>query len=156
MLNGGSFYDYYETADGRWLSVGSLEPQFIKQLCDELGLAELQSYGMSQNPAHQAELKQALSRIIGKKPLAQWQAIFAERDACVEPVLTLCEAADHPQIQARDMVVNVPRADGTHQRQLGFPIKFSATPCQPRYIGKALGSDSEDVLAAIKSSGGLC
>lgn len=151
MLNGGSFYDYYQTSDGRWLSVGSLEPQFFKQLCDELGLKEMQSYGMSQNPAHQQALKKALSEAIATKPLAQWQAIFAERDACVEPVLTLSEAADHPHMQAREMTIDVPRADGSHQRQIGFPIKFSVTSCSARHTGKPLGADSRQVLSPLET-----
>ncbi|ERS89455.1 carnitine dehydratase [Marinobacter sp. C1S70] len=124
MLNGGTFYDYYQTRDGRWLSVGSLEPQFSSRLCDTLGLGELKSYALSQKPEHQQELKAAIKQKIAECSLAEWQEVFAEVDACVEPVLTIEEAAEHPQLKARGMVVDRDRGDGVGQRQLGVPVKF--------------------------------
>ena len=62
--------------------------------------------------------------------------IFADTDACVEPVLTISEAAEHPQLKARDMVIGVDRGDGTLQRQIGFPIKFEKTDCKASHPGK--------------------
>lgn len=142
LLNGGSFYDYYQTQDGRWLSIGSLEPQFMQRLCDLLGLSPLAKLGLSPKPAHQQQLKQALRDTIAARSLSHWQALFADQDACVEPVLSVREAADHPQLAARDMVIDVPRPDGSMQPQMGFPIKFGITDCQARWIGKPLGADN--------------
>ncbi|MCA0912232.1 CaiB/BaiF CoA transferase family protein [Marinobacter nauticus] len=124
MLNGGTFYDYYQTSDGRWLSVGSLEPQFSSRLCDTLGLGELKSYALSQKPEHQQELKAAIKQKIAARSLAEWQEVFAKVDACVEPVLTIEEAAEHPQLKARGMVVEGDRGDGGVQKQLGLALKF--------------------------------
>jgi crotonobetainyl-CoA:carnitine CoA-transferase CaiB-like acyl-CoA transferase len=124
LLNGGSFYDYYQTSDGRWLSIGSLEPQFSARLCDTLELTDMKSFALSQNPEHQKALKSAIKGKIAKKPLAEWQQIFVEQDACVEPVLSISEAAEHPQLQARNMVIEVDRGDGVQQQQIGLPIKF--------------------------------
>lgn len=146
LLNGGSFYDYYQTADGRWLSVGSLEPQFSARLMDVLGCGDLKTQALSQDEQPQAMLKQRLQERILKRTLAEWVTIFADQDACVEPVLTLPEAAAHPQLQARGMMIDVPREDGSSQRQIGHPIKFSMTPCESRYVGRALGADNDDVL----------
>ena len=146
MLNGGSFYDYYQTADGRWLSVGSLEPQFSARLCDTLGLPDMKSFAQSQNPEHQQKLKGALKAAIATKTLPEWQQTFAEQDACVEPVLTITEAAEHPQLVARDMVIEVPREDGSSQRQIGFPIKFGVTACSASHVGRKLGADNSDIL----------
>ncbi len=146
LLNGGSFYDYYQTSDGRWLSVGSLEPQFSARLCDTLGIADMKSYAQSQKPEHQQQLKAAVKEKIAAKTLAEWQQIFADQDACVEPVLTISEAAEHPQLQAREMVIGVDRGDGTKQRQIGFPIKFEKTPSETSRIGKMLGADNEQFL----------
>ncbi|MEC9040575.1 MAG: CaiB/BaiF CoA-transferase family protein [Pseudomonadota bacterium] len=123
MLNGGTFYDYYQTRDGRWLSVGSLEPQFSSRLCDTLGLGELKSYALSQKPEHQQELKAAIKQKIEERSLAEWREVFAEVDACVEPVLTIEEAAEHPQLRARGMVVERDRGDGQMQGQIGVPVK---------------------------------
>lgn len=124
LLNGGSFYDYYQTSDGRWLSIGSLEPQFSARLCDTLDLASMKSFTLSQKPEHQQELKSAIKAKIAEKTLTQWQEVFAGQDACVEPVLTISEAAEHPQLKARGMVIEVDRGDGSKQRQIGLPIKF--------------------------------
>ncbi|WP_150909564.1 CaiB/BaiF CoA transferase family protein [Marinobacter halotolerans] len=124
MLNGGSFYDYYQASDGRWLSIGSLEPQFSERLLETLGLSELKKLTMSQKPEHQQELKAAIKQKICEQPLSHWQEVFAEIDACVEPVLTISEAAEHPQLKARGMVVEVDRGDGVGQRQLGRPIRI--------------------------------
>jgi crotonobetainyl-CoA:carnitine CoA-transferase CaiB-like acyl-CoA transferase len=124
MLNGGSFYDYYQTSDGRWLSVGSLEPQFSARLCDTLNLTSMKSFALSQNPEHQKKLKAAIKEAISAKTLAEWQLVFASQDACVEPVLTISEAAEHPQMKARDMVIEVDRGDGSMQAQIGCPIRF--------------------------------
>jgi len=124
MLNGGTFYDYYQTRDGRWLSVGSLEPQFSSRLCDTLELGELKSYALSQKPEHQQELKAAIKQKIAERSLAEWREVFADVDACVEPVLTIEEAAEHPQLKARGMVVERDRGDGVRQRQLGLPLRI--------------------------------
>ncbi|WP_375171229.1 CaiB/BaiF CoA transferase family protein [Marinobacter sp.] len=124
LLNGGSFYDYYQTRDQRWLSIGSLEPQFSARLCDTLGLSELKSLALSQKPQDQQQLKTALKDKVAEKTLAEWQEIFADQDACVEPVLTIAEAAEHPQLKARGMVIEVDRGDGVMQKQIGCPIKF--------------------------------
>ena len=124
VLNGGSFYDYYQTSDGRWLSVGSLEPQFSARLLEALNLSDLQKLTMSQKSEHQQELKAAIQLKISEKPLSEWQDVFSKTDACVEPVLTIDEAAEHPQLKARAMVGEVDRGDGVGQRQLGQPIKF--------------------------------
>jgi crotonobetainyl-CoA:carnitine CoA-transferase CaiB-like acyl-CoA transferase len=104
--------------------VGSLEPQFSKRLLETLGLSNLQKLTMSQKPEHQQELKAAIQEIILLKPLSHWQEAFAQIDACVEPVLTLAEAAEHPQLKARGLVIEVDRGDGEKQKQVAPGIRF--------------------------------
>lgn len=147
VLNGGSFYDYYRSRDGRWLSVGSLEPVFMKQLCAALGLEELAGLGLS--AAHQQQLKAALKVEFEKYDFAELRALFAELDACVEPVLSLGEALSHPQLQARDLVTDVPRGDGSTQAQMACPLKFSQGLPEPRHIGAALGQHTDQVLREL-------
>ena len=149
MLNGGSFYDYYRTRDGRWLSVGSLEPPFMKQLCTALGVEDLAALGLSPKPAQQKALKDALKIEFEKHDYAELCALFAELDACVEPVLSLSEAVRHPQFQARQLVAQVPRADGTTQAQMACPLKFSEGLPEPRHIGAALGAHTDEVLGEL-------
>ncbi|CAI8876423.1 alpha-methylacyl-CoA racemase [Pseudomonas sp. IT-196MI5] len=147
VLNGGSFYDYYQSRDGRWLSVGSLEPAFMKQLCAALGLEELAGLGLS--AAHQQQLKAALKVEFEKYDFAELCALFAELDACVEPVLSLGEALRHPQLQARELVTDVPRGDGSTQAQMACPLKFSQGMPEPRHIGAALGQHTDQVLGEL-------
>jgi len=149
MLNGGSFYDYYRTRDGRWLSVGSLEPPFMKQLCTALGVEDLAALGLSPKPAQQKALKDALKIEFEKHDYAELCALFAELDACVEPVLSLSEAVRHPQLQARQLVAQVPRGDGSTQAQMACPLKFSDGLPEPRHIGASLGAHTDEVLGEI-------
>jgi len=147
VLNGGSFYDCYETADGRYFSVGGLEPQFFMQFCAALGRPELAPQGMVMgNPETVASLKAEIRSEMKKKSYAEWEQVFIAIDSCTEPVLTFAEAYAHPQIKARDLIVGVPRPDGTLQPQLGTAIKFSRTPASFRHIGTDLGSHTDEIL----------
>lgn len=146
QLNGGSFYDCYETADGRWLSVAGLEPQFFAQFCQAIGHPEWSAKGLALNPDIQGPLKQDIAQVIKARTFAEWVAVFGELDACVEPVLSFSEACEHPQILERELLVDVPTASGGTQRQLASPVKFSATPAQYRFTGAALGAHTDQVL----------
>jgi alpha-methylacyl-CoA racemase len=149
VLNGGSFYDYYRTRDGRWMSVGSLEPGFMQQLCETLGRPELAAQGLSPKAEQQKALKQALQVEFEKRSFDELCALFAEVDACVEPVLSVSEAVEHPQLKARALVSQVPRGDGSTQAQLACPLKFSEGLPAPRHIGVAVGAHSDEVLAGL-------
>ena len=147
VLNGGSFYDYYRTRDGRWMSVGSLEPAFMQALCTALGRPELTAHGLT--PERQPAFKQALQVEFEKRSFDQLCELFAGVDACVEPVLTLSEAVAHPQIMARALVSQVPRSDGSSQAQIACPLKFSEGLPAPRHIGAAVGAHSDEVLVEL-------
>lgn len=149
VLNGGSFYDYYRSRDGRWMSVGSLEPAFMQQLCVTLGRPELAAQGLSPKPAQQKALKQALQVEFEKRSFEELCELFAGVDACVEPVLSLSEAVEHPQLKARELVAQVPRADGSTQAQMACPLKFSEGLPAPRHIGVAVGAHSDEVLMEL-------
>ena len=147
VLNGGSFYDYYRTRDGRWLSVGSLEPQFMQQFCATLGRPDLAALGLSAKD--QQQLKREITIEVEKRDLAEWRQRFAGVDACVEPVLKLSEAVEHPQLKARGVVTEVPGTSGTAQRQIACPIRFSEALPAPRHIGAAVGAHNDEVLREL-------
>ncbi|AKS09400.1 CaiB/BaiF CoA transferase family protein [Pseudomonas trivialis] len=149
VLNGGSFYDYYRSRDGRWMSVGSLEPGFMQQLCETLGRPELAAQGLSPKPEQQKVLKQALKVEFEKRSFDELCELFSGVDACVEPVLSLSEAVEHPQLKARELISQVPRGDGSTQAQLACPLKFSEGVPAPRHIGIAVGAHSDEVLAEL-------
>ncbi len=149
MLNGGSFYDCYRSRDGRWMSVGSLEPAFMQQLCAALGRPELAAQGLSPKPEQQRALKDALKVEFEKHDFAELCELFAGVDACVEPVLSLGEAVQHPQLRARELVAQVPRGDGSSQAQIACPLKFSKALPAPRHVGAALGQHTDQVLGEL-------
>ncbi|MDG9853175.1 CoA transferase [Pseudomonas nitroreducens] len=148
-LNGGSFYDYYRTRDGRWFSVGSLEPQFMQQFCTAIGRPELAARGLSPKPEEQQSLKREIAIEFEKQDFTHWQERFAALDACVEPMLSLAEAVEHPQLRERGVVTQVPNGKGGAQRQVACPIRFSAGLPEPRHIGAALGAHTTQVMAEL-------
>ncbi|MDG1494643.1 MAG: CaiB/BaiF CoA-transferase family protein [Porticoccaceae bacterium] len=164
-LNGGSFYDYYRTSDNRYLSIGSLEPQFFQVLCETLEDDRLLALGNQQDPESQQALRAHLDEIIACKTLAQWREIFREKEACVEPVLTFPEACEFQDAAQRAMIVDVKTPTGGSQRQVGSALKLSKS--SPKYgtSGGAIGQHSleildelgfdSDAIAALRSSGAL-
>jgi alpha-methylacyl-CoA racemase len=164
-LNGGSFYDCYKTQDGRYLSVGSLEPKFWQGFCEAIGRPDLIGRGLDQTPANQQALKREIAVVIRERPLTHWIALFAPLDLCVEPVLTLPEAVAQPQAVARGLVVDVPKPGSGTQRQIAHPLKFSAGEARYEGVGTAVGSHTTEILedlgytseqiAALTDSGAL-
>jgi alpha-methylacyl-CoA racemase len=146
QLNGGSFYDCYETADGRWFSVGGIEPQFFSQFCQAIGRPDLAGRGLAMVPDIVAEVKAGIAEAMKQKTFAEWEQVFAALDCCTEPVLSFSEACDHPQLKARDMVVEVPTPGGARQRQVASPFRFSRSAPSYRFSGTRLGSHTDDVL----------
>lgn len=147
ILNGGTFYDYYRTKDGRYFSVGSLEPQFRKLLCEALGIPELIDSTFNGSSYTQQRFKEAVKDAFCSKTFDQWLDIFNEDfNGCVEPVLTFDEACEHPQILARNMVVDVPKPDGTVQRQIGTALKFDGIEPNYQFVGAKMGAHTEEIL----------
>ena len=148
MLNGGTLYDYYETRDGRWISVGSLEPVFLKRLCLEMDLQEFEGIPLD-DVKSQKRLKSKLRKAFKTRGFQEWIEIFQKIDACVEPVLKPSEAARHPQLREREMIGNVKNEIGDSIRQIGSPFRFSKTPVVPGFAGRKLGADTLSVLREL-------
>jgi alpha-methylacyl-CoA racemase len=104
LLDGGApFYDLYETADGKHLAVGALEPQFYAELVAGLGIADRAPD--RDDPANHAQLRQLIVDAVRGRTQADWVEIFEGTDACVAPVLPLTEAFHHPHLAARGTYV---------------------------------------------------
>ncbi len=148
FLNGGGFYDCYETKDGEYMSVGSIEPQFWKDFCDAMGHPEWLNKQMllgKPGEAFKAEIRAEFK----KKTRDEWTELFNKRDACVEPVLSMSEAVAHPQNTARGMFIDMPKPDGSTQRQVGSPFKLSKTPPEVRHVGVPLGEHTVEALKEV-------
>lgn len=146
QLNGGSFYDCYETRDGRYFSVAGIEPQFFAQFCQAVGHPEWAGKGLALNADIQQGLKRDIAEVMKTRTFAEWSSVFATLDSCTEPVLRFSEACQHPHIQARELLVEVPTANGQTQRQLASPVRFSATPPRYSHIGVSIGANTDEVL----------
>ena len=94
------FYDAYRCADGRFITVGALEPQFYALLLAKLGLADADPKAQNDIAAWPA-LKARFRDLFASRPSAHWRALLEGSDVCFAPVLTLAEAAAHPQNAAR-------------------------------------------------------
>lgn len=150
MLNGGIFYDYYETKDGRYFSVGSIEPKFRKLLCEGIDRGDLIGLSFSEKPEDIRAFKMEVQAAFLKKTFMEWHAIFSEINACVEPVLTFAEACDHPQIVNRGMIVEVPRPDGGYQRQIACPIKSTVFKPEYKHTGVGLGENNAEIVLPLE------
>lgn len=144
MLNGGLFYDYYQTSDDRYISIGSLEPNFALALLSLLGLDDWKNKLADQSLETQQLLKTAISEKVLAQPLEYWQDEFAKVDACVEPVLTMNEAFKHPHFVARGMVTEALDAQGNPIEQINSALPFARQ--EPHRIGKTLGADTLKVM----------
>ena len=141
QLNGGTFYDYYRTQDDRYISIGSLEPQFMNGLATTLELPIILQKGASFDSDDRKEVKQAIQNKIQTKSWEEWRQVFSHLDYCVEPVLKLEEALTSPLAKERNWVVDVPLKSNAEQKeqQLACPIKFSRSQMRYDFIGQDLG-----------------
>ena len=136
LLDGGApFYRTYETADGRYMAVGAIEPQFYAQLLAGLGLSEEAMPPQMDRSAFPA-MHTLFAERFATRTRDEWTEIFAGADACVTPVLTWSDAARSEHLRARDTIVTrhgvdqaapAPRFSRTPPGQVGAPPK-DATP----------------------------
>lgn len=149
LLNGGSLYDYYETKDGRYISVGPVEPKFFQIFCNGIGRPDLSAGSIRPK---QKEVKEEVKQIIKTKTLAEWTEIFNNTDACVEPVKNMREALlEDEQVKARSMVVKVPviNGEGRTITQVANPLKLSKCPQEYKFTGCAPGFHTEQVVSEL-------
>jgi len=127
LLDSGThFYDTYETSDGKWISLGSIEPQFYALLMEKTGLAGDPDFAQQMNPAQWDGLKERMTALILTKTRDEWCAIMDGTDICFAPVLSLKEAPQHVHNAARQTFVE----DGGMIQPAPAP-RFSATPAPP-------------------------
>lgn len=148
LLNGGSLYDFYETKDKQYISFGGLEHQFLAAFCHTIDCPDLIQGGVM--PANVTTTKERIRQIIIKKTRAEWEKVFEQVDACVEPVLTLREALNDSHVRERGLVVDVklPENQGT-VRQLGIPIKFSKSFLEYNQTGVKEGFHTNGIMLEL-------
>jgi alpha-methylacyl-CoA racemase len=143
MLDTGAhFYDTYETADGKYLAVGAIEPQFYAELRRLAGLAEDQALDNQMDQSAWPDLKQRVAAAFRMRTRDEWTRIFDGTDACVSPVLSMAEAPAYPHNAARATF-----AESGGVMQPAPAPRYSATPSDlpPMATGRA---ETEAVLLA--------
>ncbi len=144
MLDGAApWYDTYTCADGGFVAVGPIEPQFFALMLEKLGIDAAEHKDRMQ-PAAWPALKARLTEVFASQPRDHWAALFDGSDACVAPVLSMAEAPVHPHNVARQTFIE---RDGVLQ---SAPApRFSATPGEAALPPPTRGEHTRDVLGAL-------
>ena len=129
---GSHYYNVYETADGKYVSIGSIEPKFYAELIDRLGLKD-GDLPHQQDQSAWPDFKVKLESIFRTRTRDEWCEIMEGTDVCFAPVLSLSESVSHPHNKARDTFVEI---DGVTQpapapRFSRTPAQVSSPPCRP-------------------------
>lgn len=141
LLDGGAhFYDTYRCADGKYISIGPIEPQFYALFLDKTGLAD-PDFSQQWDRARWPELKVRLAAHLATRSRDEWCALLEGTDACVAPVLDMDEAPEHPHNRARGTFIEV----GGVVQPAPAPRFSRSTPARPR--PPLTGATGEDVLA---------
>lgn len=139
LLDGGCpYYGTYETADGRYMAVGALEPQFYDEFLRLLGVEDFAS--ARKDFSRWGELRDAVAARFKSRTRDEWTAVFEGSDACVAPVLSLREAPRHPHLAARGTFTD----HGGITQPAPAP-RFSVTPTAVRTGPAQPGADTADV-----------
>lgn len=150
VLGGGHHsYEVYETSDGRYVTIGALEPQFYNELIDKLGLNRERfegkaALGGKTHPADVASLQDEIATIFRTKTRAEWCDLFEDSDACFAPVLTPHEAAEHPHNKQRGTFLKT----GGHLQHAPAP-RFSHTVPEAGDAPRCPGEDSQQILSEL-------
>ena len=149
QLDGGvHYYNIYEAQDGKWLSIGSIEPWFYANLCKALGCEDLLPYEFVEGEQREA-LQHTLSDIFKTKSRDEWFDLLRRHDICVGKVYDLHETEHDPHLQARQMIVEVDHPQVGKVKQVGISVKLSDTPGQIRFLAAPMGTHTEEILTTM-------
>ena len=141
LLDSGShFYEVYETADAKYISLGAIEPQFYAALLNKLG-DEAKHFENQFDAESWPQMKIKMTEIIKRKTRDEWDAIFAGADVCYAPVLSMQEVRHHPHHQSRGTFID----DGDVWQPAPAP-RFSRTSGEVRCAAATIGAHTNDVL----------
>lgn len=140
------YYNIYRCKDGRFLTVGTIEPKFWQRFCDLIHCPELEKRQF--DFAHEAELKQLVSEKIAEKTQAEWLELIGGAEFCVTPVCTLDEALQS-QLTAQEAILEEQECDLGKLRYIGGPVKFSAASSVISRRAPYLGEHTKEVLSAL-------
>ncbi|MBI9090821.1 MAG: CoA transferase [Desulfobacterium sp.] len=151
LSHGYAFYNTFETRDGKYLTLGALEPHFWNTLCDHLGVPPHLSC-LQLNKEKQGEIKAFMEDTFKKKDRHEWELELDQLPICWGPVNTLEEAMESEVFSARQMVVETVAPNGDREKTFGVPIKMSETPGSIRSTPVGFGESTVKILEEVEFS----
>ncbi len=140
-------YNTYETADGRFMSIGAVEYRFWRQLCEHLGLPEYSSF--QYDDSRREEIIESMRTTFKKKTLEEWTNDLENLDVCWGPVKNLQEVLEDPLFREREMVVEILQKNKEKTTTLGVPVKLSETPGTIRTLPVGFGESTVPILQEL-------
>lgn len=140
-------YNVYETKDGKYITIGCLEPHFWTNLCNAVGKEEFIPIEFDEKSFEKifSEFKQ----IFLTKTRDEWFELFKDKNIAVSKVLEMDELSEDPQIKAREMVIEVGKFDGETIKQVGIGPKLSLSPGSVRSLGPTPGQHSDEIAKSL-------
>src|SRR6056297_434108 len=138
------WYDVYETADERYVTIAALEERFWRTFCEAVNREDLIDAHMTDDPAERAALRVELRELFAEQSRDDWEAELADVDAAVAPVRTLSEALSSDHANARELIE---RDTGTPR--VGFPARISEPPAEADEAIPGHGEHTDEVLRSV-------
>lgn len=140
------YYNIYRTKDGRYLTVGTIEPKFWQRFCDLIGCPDLEARQFDFE--HEEEITAKIKSVIAEKTLAEWLELVGDAEFCVSPVCTLDEALQS-QLAAQEQMLTEEETDMGKLRYIGSPVKFSGAESKITRRAPRLGEHTNEVLQEL-------
>jgi len=140
-------YNTYESADGRFLSIGAVENRFWKILCEHLGVAEYAA--LQYDDSRRKEILDFMRTTFKSKTLDEWDAELAHLEICWGRVQTFSEMLDDPLFREREMILELADKAGDTQSAIGVPVKLSDTPGSVRSAAVDFGESTATILQEL-------
>jgi crotonobetainyl-CoA:carnitine CoA-transferase CaiB-like acyl-CoA transferase len=140
-------YNTYETADGRYLSVGAVENRFWKTLCEHFGVPQYTS--LQYDDSSRDEILHFMRGTFKKKTLAEWDAELADLEICYGRVQTFSEMLADPLFREREMILELEGSAGEKKAAIGVPVKLSETPGSVRNAAVDFGESTGAILKEL-------
>ncbi len=140
-------YNTYETADGRFLSIGAVENRFWKTLCEHFGVPHYAA--LQYDDGHREEILHFMRSTFKKKTLDEWDAELAELEICWGRVQRFSEMLKDPLFRKREMILELQSSAGDKKAAIGVPVKLSETPGSVRSAAVDFGESTTAILKEL-------
>jgi crotonobetainyl-CoA:carnitine CoA-transferase CaiB-like acyl-CoA transferase len=141
-------YSIYKTKDGKYVSLGALEPKFWQQFCEAIGRKDLVDKQFVKGKERE-RIHTELRSLFLSRTQQEWLRLFADKDVCCEPVYNIADALSSSQAAHRAMIFEMDHEVEGPLRQIGSPFKFSVTPVRMQMPPPVLGEHTPEILAQI-------